>query len=53
MDIKLSFGLCGVLIAAISDPDRAAAKRVMDAMMTMRRIDIAKIEAVRTRHEAT
>jgi predicted 3-demethylubiquinone-9 3-methyltransferase (glyoxalase superfamily) len=31
------------LIAALKDPDRAAAKRAMDAMMTMRRIDIAKI----------
>jgi len=35
------------LIAAMKDPDRAAAKRAMDAMMTMRRIDIAKIEAAR------
>jgi predicted 3-demethylubiquinone-9 3-methyltransferase (glyoxalase superfamily) len=34
------------LIAALNDPDRAAAKRTMDAMMTMRRIDIAKIKAV-------
>jgi predicted 3-demethylubiquinone-9 3-methyltransferase (glyoxalase superfamily) len=33
------------LIAALADPDRAAAKRVMQAMMTMRCIDIAKIEA--------
>ena len=33
------------LIAALRDPDRAAAKRAMEAMMTMRRIDIAKIEA--------
>jgi predicted 3-demethylubiquinone-9 3-methyltransferase (glyoxalase superfamily) len=33
------------LIAALKDPDRAAAKRAMDAMMTMRRIDIARIEA--------
>jgi predicted 3-demethylubiquinone-9 3-methyltransferase (glyoxalase superfamily) len=31
------------LIAALKDPDRAAAKRVMDAMMTMRRIDMAQI----------
>ena len=37
-----------VLIAAMSDPDRAAAKRVMAAMMQMRRIDIAKIEAARS-----
>jgi predicted 3-demethylubiquinone-9 3-methyltransferase (glyoxalase superfamily) len=33
------------LIAAVTDTDRAAAKRAMDAMMTMRRIDIARIEA--------
>lgn len=35
------------LMAAMSDPDRAAAKRAMEAMMTMRRIDIAAIEAAR------
>ena len=35
------------LMAGMKDPDRAAAKRVMEAMMTMRRIDIAKIEAAR------
>jgi 2-polyprenyl-6-hydroxyphenyl methylase/3-demethylubiquinone-9 3-methyltransferase len=35
------------LIAAISDPDRAAAKRAFDAMMTMTKIDIAAIEAAR------
>jgi len=35
------------LIAALNDPDRAAAKWSMDAMMTMRRIDIAAIEAAR------
>jgi predicted 3-demethylubiquinone-9 3-methyltransferase (glyoxalase superfamily) len=34
-----------VLLAAISDPDAAAAKRAMDAMMTMKKIDIARIEA--------
>jgi 2-polyprenyl-6-hydroxyphenyl methylase/3-demethylubiquinone-9 3-methyltransferase len=34
-------------MAAMSDPDRAAAKRAMDAMMTMRKIDIAAIEAAR------
>jgi 2-polyprenyl-6-hydroxyphenyl methylase/3-demethylubiquinone-9 3-methyltransferase len=38
--------------AALGDPDRAAAKRAMDAMMTMRRIDIAQIERARSRHEA-
>jgi predicted 3-demethylubiquinone-9 3-methyltransferase (glyoxalase superfamily) len=37
------------LMAAMSDPDRAAAKRAMDAMMTMRKIDIAAIEAATTR----
>jgi len=35
------------LIDAIKDPDRAAAKRAFDAMMTMRKIDIAAIEAAR------
>lgn len=35
------------LTAAIADPDRAAAKRAFDAMMTMRKIDIAAIEAAR------
>ena len=30
-----------------SDPDKAVAKRVFDAMMTMRKIDVAKIEAAR------
>lgn len=35
------------LIAGMVDPDRAAAKRVMEAMMTMRKIDIAKVEAAR------
>lgn len=36
-----------VLMEAIADPDRAAAKRVFDAMMPMRKIDIATIEAAR------
>jgi len=35
------------LLAAMSDPDRAAAKRAMEAMMTMVKIDIARIEAAR------
>ena len=35
------------LTKAIIDPDRAAAKRAFDAMMTMRKIDIAAIEAAR------
>jgi predicted 3-demethylubiquinone-9 3-methyltransferase (glyoxalase superfamily) len=30
-------------------PDRAAAKRAMNAIMTMRKIDIAAIEAARER----
>ncbi len=34
-----------VLLEATTDPDRAAAKRAMDAMMTMKKIDIARIEA--------
>ena len=33
------------LTAAITHPDRAAAKRAFDAMMDMRKIDIAVIEA--------
>ena len=35
------------LLEAVSDPDRAAARRAFDAMMTMRKIDIATIEAAR------
>ncbi|WP_395394587.1 VOC family protein [Novosphingobium sp. BL-8A] len=34
-----------VLSDALTLPDRAAAKRAMEAMMTMRKIDIATIEA--------
>lgn len=34
-----------VLTEAVSNPDRAAAKRAFEAMMTMRKIDIAAIEA--------
>src|ERR1041384_3957618 len=36
-----------VLTEAITDPDRAAAKRAFDAMMKMKKIDIAAIEAAR------
>jgi 2-polyprenyl-6-hydroxyphenyl methylase/3-demethylubiquinone-9 3-methyltransferase len=35
------------LTQSITDPDPAAAKRAFDAMMTMGKIDIAKIEAAR------
>lgn len=35
------------LTRAICDPDRAAARRAFDAMMTMTKIDIAAIEAAR------
>ena len=35
------------LMQAITGPDRAAAKRVFDAMMPMKKIDIAAIEAAR------
>ena len=36
-----------VLLEATTDPDRAAAKRAMEAMMTMGKINIAAIEAAR------
>jgi 2-polyprenyl-6-hydroxyphenyl methylase/3-demethylubiquinone-9 3-methyltransferase len=36
-----------VLIEAINDRDTAAAKRALEAMMTMKKIDIARIEAAR------
>ncbi|HXD87801.1 MAG TPA: VOC family protein [Urbifossiella sp.] len=35
------------LTEAITDPDAAAAKRAFDAMMTMRKINVAAIEAAR------
>ena len=34
-----------VLLEANTNPDKAAAKRAFEAMMTMKKIDIAKIEA--------
>ena len=36
-----------VLTSAMADPDRTIAKRVFEAMMQMRKIDIATIEAAR------
>jgi predicted 3-demethylubiquinone-9 3-methyltransferase (glyoxalase superfamily) len=36
-----------VLMDVMNSPDTAAAKRAMEAMMTMKKIDIAKIEAAR------
>ena len=35
------------LVEALTDPDRAAARRAFEAMMTMKKIDIAAIEAAR------
>ena len=35
------------LMAAVADPDPAAAKRAFEAMMSMKKIDIATIEAAR------
>jgi 2-polyprenyl-6-hydroxyphenyl methylase/3-demethylubiquinone-9 3-methyltransferase len=35
------------LTSAMADPDQAVVKRVFEAMMTMRKIDIAAIEAAR------
>ena len=42
-----------VLLEAMADPDREAAKRAMEAMMTMRKIDIATIERARAGEPAT
>ena len=35
------------LLEGLKDPDKAVAKRVFEAMMTMGKIDVAKIEAAR------
>ncbi|WP_415837160.1 VOC family protein [Sphingomonas sp. IC4-52] len=40
------------LMEAMADPDRAAAKRAMEAMMTMQKIDIAAIERARAGEKA-
>jgi 2-polyprenyl-6-hydroxyphenyl methylase/3-demethylubiquinone-9 3-methyltransferase len=36
-----------VLIEGLADPDPAAAKRVFEAMLQMKKIDVAAIEAAR------
>jgi predicted 3-demethylubiquinone-9 3-methyltransferase (glyoxalase superfamily) len=36
-----------VLTQSYTDPDPAVAKRAFDAMMTMKKIDVAAIEAAR------
>lgn len=36
-----------ILMESLADPDRAAAKRVFEAMMNMTKIDVAAIEAAR------
>jgi predicted 3-demethylubiquinone-9 3-methyltransferase (glyoxalase superfamily) len=40
------------LLAAVSDPVTAAAKRAMEAMMNMKRIDIDGIECARAEETA-
>lgn len=55
--VKDRFGLSWqivprVLLAGMADPDRARAKRVMEAMMEMKRIDIAAIERARAGADA-
>ena len=45
--MRVAQGFPRALLAATQDPDRAAAKRAMNAMMKMRKIDIAAIEAAR------
>jgi predicted 3-demethylubiquinone-9 3-methyltransferase (glyoxalase superfamily) len=42
-----------VLLEAVNDLDKAAAKRAMEAMMTMKKIDIATIERARAADTVT
>jgi hypothetical protein len=44
-DPRWSEYIGGYLTKAITDPDPAAAKRAFDAMMQMKKIDVAAIEA--------
>ena len=49
--LKDRFGVSWQIIpralpALLADPDRARARRVMEAMMTMKKIDVAALEAV-------
>ena len=41
------------LTEAMTDPDPAVAKRVFDSMMTMKKIDVATIEAARAGRDAS
>jgi type IV secretory pathway TraG/TraD family ATPase VirD4 len=41
------FSFEALLNEGITDPDRTVAKRVFEAMMTMKKIDVAKIETAR------
>jgi predicted 3-demethylubiquinone-9 3-methyltransferase (glyoxalase superfamily) len=45
--LSWQFTPLGLTAAAITNPDRAAAKRAFEAMMEMRKIDIAAIQAAR------
>ena len=48
LSLDLSWQITPIaLTKAIADPDPAAAKRAFDAMMRMKKIDIATIEAAR------
>ena len=48
LSLDLSWQITPIaLTKAIADPDPAAAKRTFDAMMRMKKIDIATIDAAR------